>query len=60
MTATVKTRTENRGEDQSRITPQGISDFIRSNCIGEKNTRAFLKRIGLTYGKNGKPVVRPV
>jgi len=42
-----------------KIMDMTLAEYIRYNCKDEKSTLAFFKRAGLTYDRNGKPVVVP-
>ena len=37
-----------------------LGDYIRSQCTTPAKTRAYFKRIGLTWDKKGNPIVRPI
>ena len=48
-----------KGKRSHRCENMTLAEFIDSQCRDRKSTLAYFKRIGLTWDKEGNPVVVP-
>ena len=62
MPTTTKKRSsgKKRSEFQRMITPEEMRDEMRTILRSKRETRAFLRRIGVVFKKNGQIEVKPV
>ena len=49
-----------RKPTKDEIDRMTLGEYIRYRCRDRRSTLAYFKETGLTYDKNGNPVVRPM